>query len=746
VRPSIETEEFAREREVVIEEIKQYRDSPQSDTYLTHQLSFYEGTRWGHNTLGTEESLRNMTPQMMRKYHKYYYEPNNASLVIVGGIPDIPKLIDMVETRFAAWKPLSLTAPSKFVDIGLKTGASININAGEVETIYGHISIPCNSPGLDKQNAIQSMFMHILSGTFNSRLNQALIENEQLCSSFDLDDEMTSPQNSMLFSFTTDEPSKVKKIVEVFRNTLHNLVKNPPSSVEVSSAKAVIRSAQAFGCENTTASGGWLADATFFRKPLTEIERFLDYEKTVEPEDISEYAHNLLGDIKRTTITITHPSGVIPELPTKDLLSYFSVEKPNNRTVSKNIVYEPGDIGELKNGVKIIGWQIPESEVLSIKVFSNYNILNEPIAGISNVTSKVILKGTDRKTASDISAILEGIGGSLGSIFGSTYIGLDMNLLFTDRRIAFSLIPEIMAHAAFKDSEIEKAVWDSETKLTKLRDSNNAVAFDRFCSEFLLGTPMSVQPLGTEKSLKKINRKNVVKYYNSLISTKNLNIVVAGNFNGDDIIECLNTEFSKYTINSTASEISIGGKFSGNKRRVDIDMNKEQSAIIIGFPTCGLGDDDVVYWQLFNVILGRSPNSRLFSRLRDKYSLAYSVSSTYVAQLNMGYIAVLILTSNDKTDTAWDGVFSEIDDLICKRATKQEFKAAQTFIVEQMKNSLETTSGKAGDVARSIISGLPPNDTKQRIARINSVQYDEFLSFLNRTTIDDWGGVVVGKL
>ncbi len=743
-RPSIDTDEFNREREVVKEEIKQYRDNPQANTYLSHQLSFYEDTPWGHNVLGTEKSLESMTPKMMRDYHGFYYEPSNASLVVVGALPDLPKLTERLESQFSNWKQQTTKPPCRFVSKGFKKGQSISFKASDVEATYGHLSIPCCSPDLDKQNAIQSIFLHIMSGTFNSRLNQALIENDQFCTSFGLDEESTSPHNGLIFSFTTDEPKKVDKIIETYRNTLHNIAQNPPSSSELTNAKAVIRSAQAFASENTVASGNWLSDATFFRRSIDEVEKFIVFQKSVEPEDISEYAKTLLGKINRAALTVTHPKGTKIKIPSRDLISYFSFDRSTSFAKSKS-KEEPRLLGKLDNGIEVFGWYVPNTEVLSLKALCVYNILGEPIPGISNITAKVMLKGTSRKSASEISTVLENIGGSASGAFGLTHFGIDVNLLYTDRKVGLALIPEILAQASFEEKEIDKAIWDAASKLAKMKDNNSAVALNRFCKEFMQDSPLQVQPLGNEKSLKRIRRSKIVEYFYSLISPQFLKLVVAGDFNDREILENLSREFSKYNFGNKPRDVSIGGSFVGNKKRIEIAMSKEQTAIVLGIPASGFSHEDTVYWSLFNVVLGRSPNSRLFTRLRDQQALAYSVSSTYGAQLNMGYIAVMMLTSTDKCQTAWEGVFREIDDLLSKKLSKSEFNASKRFLVEQVKSSLETTTGKAGDLARNLIAGLPADDTARKISSIASIKYCGFLDFLSRTSIKDWGGVTVGK-
>jgi len=746
IKPALDPSDFASEREVVLEEMKQYRDHPLHAPYLVHQLGFYKDTPWGHNTLGTEEALLALTPETMRVYHNSYYRPDNASLVIAGGLPKNKKLLHLLNKHFGSWVKPRRKLPS-FTPAALMPGQHIHISPGKIESIYGYLSIPAPGGDLSRDSAVLSMLLFVLAGTFTSRLNQALVENEQLCQNFDLASEDTYPVNSLIFNFITDSTDKVQRILEKFRANLARISEEHPTFTEVSSAKASLSSARAFGCEDARSAGGWLGDIAFPRRNLDEVERFIDYQEKTTPAEITELAARIMSGIGRAALTISYPESLaVPKVP-DDIRRFF--RKGVSSGVSdkaKTVASQPRMIGKLDCGAKVYGWQSSRSETFSLRAHFPFDILSEPLKGISRITNQLLIKGTKRKTAKELSAAFESVGASVGAAFSPMHFGIEASLRASDWRLAAEIIPEMLFESAFQPNEVKKARWDATVKLMQLRDQNHSVAWEKFALEFLKKSPLSVQTLGSEDNLAKITSRIVQRYARDLIAPSRMIFVAAGRFDDAELIEMLNSEIGKYKFTSEGVAYPREGKFRGGKKRIDIDMDKEQSAIIVGFPARGITHPDSLFWEIFNCILGAGANSKLFSRLRDRESLAYSVSSSYIAGKKLGFITTTLLCSREKLDDAWEGIFREVRALFQKGVTKREFSGAKAFIAEQISNSLETTSGKCRELAKAAVLGLEPDSMLARIKAINKMRFDDFSAFLSRETVADWGGVHAGRI
>jgi len=87
LRPSLEQDSFAMEREVVLEEISQYRDQPDDLVFQKVLELAFPNHPYGRPILGIDTSLKAMNPSGMRQYHHRRYQGPNCCLAVAGAIP-----------------------------------------------------------------------------------------------------------------------------------------------------------------------------------------------------------------------------------------------------------------------------------------------------------------------------------------------------------------------------------------------------------------------------------------------------------------------------------------------------------------------------------------------------------------------------------------------------------------------------------------------------------------------------------
>jgi zinc protease len=83
---TILADEFERERLVVLEEIRQYQDNPDSVGYQALLAQVYGDHPYGRPVLGTEAILMARSPEDMRRFHRTHYQPQNMTVAVAGGI------------------------------------------------------------------------------------------------------------------------------------------------------------------------------------------------------------------------------------------------------------------------------------------------------------------------------------------------------------------------------------------------------------------------------------------------------------------------------------------------------------------------------------------------------------------------------------------------------------------------------------------------------------------------------------
>ena len=104
LRAKIPDDEFELEREVVYEEIAQYRDNPDDCLFAATMASLYPASAYGRPVLGTRDRLESLTPETMRQFHRQYYQPHNMTVTIVGNV-SFDRARDALERHCTDFRP-----------------------------------------------------------------------------------------------------------------------------------------------------------------------------------------------------------------------------------------------------------------------------------------------------------------------------------------------------------------------------------------------------------------------------------------------------------------------------------------------------------------------------------------------------------------------------------------------------------------------------------------------------------------
>ena len=102
MRPRLDAEDFAMERNVILEEIARSEDQPSSQAYRKLMQTYFDGTSLAHEVLGTKESIAALAVEQMRAYHARRYSANNLMLVVAGNF-DWNAVVALAEEKCGAW-------------------------------------------------------------------------------------------------------------------------------------------------------------------------------------------------------------------------------------------------------------------------------------------------------------------------------------------------------------------------------------------------------------------------------------------------------------------------------------------------------------------------------------------------------------------------------------------------------------------------------------------------------------------
>ncbi len=300
----IPEEEFIRERNVVLEEIRSCSDDPDWLGLQTLCESLYQRHPYGRSILGHETQLQNYSPQQMRCFHRTHYQPDNMTVVIVGDVQEKAAL-SLVDKNFSQFNspeqcPSTLTeAEPPLLDIRRTQMYLPRLEQGRL--LMGWIG-----PGVEhlKDGCGLDLLSTILAAGRSSRLVRELREQQQLV--YDVESSFSLQKDSSLLTIGAWlAPQNLELVEQLIREQLEKLQINPVTEEELAKAKRLLCHDYIFSTETPNQLAGLYG----YYQTIASAELCLAYPyiiKAFSALELQQIAHQYLSS-ERYAITVMQP-------------------------------------------------------------------------------------------------------------------------------------------------------------------------------------------------------------------------------------------------------------------------------------------------------------------------------------------------------------------------------------------------------------------------------------------------------
>ena len=169
--------EIEKERDVVVEEINSYKDSPADLIYDDFEELIFAGHPLAHNILGTKKNVRRFTPDFIRQFMQHNYTPDRMVVTVVGNV-EFRRLVRLCEKYFGYLPQRTSVACRNVAPVPQQFDRVENRHTHQVHLLMG-----CPAPDIfDEKKVAFSLLNNILGGpAMNSRLNVSIREKYGFC-------------------------------------------------------------------------------------------------------------------------------------------------------------------------------------------------------------------------------------------------------------------------------------------------------------------------------------------------------------------------------------------------------------------------------------------------------------------------------------------------------------------------------------------------------------------------------------
>lgn len=360
------------------------------------------------------------------------------------------------------------------------------------------------------------------------------------------------------------------------------------------------------------------------------------------------------------------------------------------------------EITTLDNGIRVITETVNHVQFMSmgfwVGVGSRYE--SEKQWGITHFIEHMLFKGTEKRTADQISGAVDAVGGQLNAFTSKENTCYYIKTLTEDFPLAVDVLSDMFLNSRFDNEEIakEREVIIEEIKMYE--DTPDDQVHDLMSANLWPDHPLGRAILGTEESIAAFDHDMLKDYMKQYYTGSNIVVSVVGNISHKQVVDAIQEvlggipkgEPNQYVIADRA-------KAGVNCYYKEI----AQSQICVAMPGVAKEDDRLFPLSILNTYLGGGMSSRLVKKIREEEGLAYSVYSYNGSYTDTGAFVISVGTRPENCQRVIDIILEELEDVRQNGITQDELDKSFSQLKGSLYMGLETVNSRMNKLGRSLL-------------------------------------------
>ena len=720
--PSMDPEEFKKELQVVLRELKMGKDDPD---HIAWDLLFDNAYRihpYRMPIIGYEPLLKKLTREDAAAYHRSRYVPN-AMVIGIAGDLDPEAAIRRIE-QLTANIPTGSFLPDTAAQEPLPIAPREVVQEADLESAMADIGFPSVAIGHPDLFSLD-LLSWILGGGRGSRLDKALKEtgmvNSISCSNY-------TPQHPGLFmvSMRMDPPKTTHAVQAVF-DQIVQAQRGSFSAAEIESAKKALLHGYLAQRQAVTEQATDIAGYEVMVGDPSFSYRYIGGIQKVTSEDLKRVALEYLKPERATTVKI-FPRGTQPA-PAASAGSQETTSK-----VDKIV---------LPNGLKLLLRQDHRLPLVAfqVSILGGLRAETEKNNGISTLVSRMLLRGTQNKTASEITDLIKQMGGQLAPFSGRNSIGISFEVVSSEAGQAASLLTELLSEPTFPSDELEKERRVLLAELKQKEEDPFPWGIRRLMATLFTVHLYRLDPSGEAAAVAALKREDLEQFYRRTRDPKGMVISVTGDFRREDLLPLLQKSLEDLPAASGgAAVVPAEPPLTSLREHLEVTPRRE-GLILIGFPGMRLTDPKIPEADMIEAILSGG-GGRLFDQVREKRGLAYTVGAFAMHGVDPGAFILYAMADPAQLPTIRTVLLEEVRELAATPAPEDELRRAKQGLLGSRRIARQTQEAVAAQMALDELYGLGYDYPDRYQARVSQVTAQE-IQAVAKSLLDPQRCVVV---
>ncbi|CAN5897765.1 pitrilysin family protein [soil metagenome] len=387
----------------------------------------------------------------------------------------------------------------------------------------------------------------------------------------------------------------------------------------------------------------------------------------------------------------------------------------------------------LPGGLRVVTEQMPGVRSASIGVWVGVGSRDEvdSLVGASHFLEHLLFKGTRTRTALDISARLEAVGGELNAFTSKEYTCYHARVLDDDLPLALDTLADMVTSSliAAADVEAERTVILEEIAMND--DDPDDVVHNLIAQRLWAASPLARPIAGSAASINALTREQVAGYYRRRYRPESVVVAVAGNVDHRDVVRRVRSAFGAGgwldddSVRPRPARQGVGAAVTYGRGADLIARPTEQANLVLGLPGLRRSDDRRFTASVLTAALGGGMSSRLFQEVREKRGLAYAVYSFATHYADSGMLGIYAGCAPGRVDEVLGLCREQLVEVAARGLSDDEVARGRGQLRGSIVLGLEESGSRMSRIAKAdLVHGelLSIDEVLARVAAVTPAQ------------------------
>jgi predicted Zn-dependent peptidase len=383
----------------------------------------------------------------------------------------------------------------------------------------------------------------------------------------------------------------------------------------------------------------------------------------------------------------------------------------------------------LPSGLRVVSEAMSGVRSASIGVWVGTGARDETprLSGASHFLEHLLFKGTAERSAMEISASMDAVGGEFNAFTTREYTCFHARVLDDDLPLAVEVLGDMVTSSLLRSADVEAEREVILDELAMHEDDPEDVVSNLFAATAWGDGPLGRPVGGRTETVAALSRGQIARFYRRHYRPDNVVVSVAGNLDHDKVVALVSEAFDfadapEGLPRSPRAGVPFQLARAGSRR---LHRPFEQVNAILGYDGPARGDERRYALGVLSTVLGGGPSSRLFQEVRERRGLAYSVYAYPMHHADSGAVCVGLGCLPGRLDRVLEVVRDIVVSLRDTGVSSEELVRGKGQVRGGLVLGLEDSTSRMARIGKADLLNGWLTGIDETLARVEAVTADE---------------------